>query len=98
MYVKLHKSYRTIVAVCDSDLIGKTFEEGIKQLEVRESFYKGEDLDYKKVIELMKKQLEDDATFNIVGEKAIKAALEAEIIDKAGINKIDGIPYALVLS
>ena len=98
MYVKLHKSYRTIVAVCDSDLIGKTFEEGIKQLEVRESFYKGEDLDYKKAIELMKKHSKDDATFNIVGEKAIKAALKAEIIDKAGIGKIDGIPYALVLS
>ena len=99
--IKLHKSYRTLVAVCDSELIGKRFEEefekGIKQLDLRENFYKNEELSYREVIEFMKFQAKEDATFNIVGKDSIKAALEAGIIDKAGIGKIDGIPYALVL-
>ena len=101
IFVKIHKSYRTVVAVCDSDLIGKKFEEefekGIKQLDLRENFYKNEELSYKEVLELIKEQAKEDATFNIVGKDSIKAALEAGIIDKSGIGKISGIPYALVL-
>lgn len=30
MNIKIHESYRNIVALADSELIGKTFEEGIK--------------------------------------------------------------------
>jgi uncharacterized protein len=97
MIVKLHKSYRTVVAVCDSNLMGKKFEEGIRQLDVRESFYKDKNISYEETVELMKFQAKEDATFNIVGEEAIKAAQEAGIIDKEGISEIQGIPYALVL-
>ena len=39
MLVKIHKSYRNVVAVCDSDLIGKKFEEDKFQLDLKESFY-----------------------------------------------------------
>ena len=99
--IKLHKSYRTLVAVCDSELIGKRFEEefekGIKQLDLRENFYKNEELSYKEVIELMKSQAKEDATFNIVGRESVKAAKEAGIIKEEGIGKIQDIPYALVL-
>ena len=41
VYIKVHNSYRSVVAVADSDLLGKRFEEGIKQLDVRENFYNG---------------------------------------------------------
>ena len=37
MLIKIHKSYKEIVAVCDSDLLGKTYEQGDKILEIRES-------------------------------------------------------------
>ena len=101
MLVKIHKSYRNLVAICDSDLIGKKFEEkfekGIKLLDLRESFYKGEEKTYKETIEIIKKQSPEDSTFSIVGKESIKAAKEAEIITKHGVKKIHGIPYALVL-
>ena len=45
----------------------------------------------------MKEMKLEDSTFNIVGEKSIKIALETGIITKQGIRKIDGIPFALVL-
>ncbi len=44
MLVNIIKSYRDIVAICDSELLGKYFEEGNFQLDVKESFYKGDTL------------------------------------------------------
>ncbi len=95
--IKLHQSYRKIVALCDSELLGKKFEEGNKQLDLRENFYKGEELNEERIIALLKDYQKDDATFNIVGENAVKTALKSGIIDKNGVGKIAGIPYALVL-
>ena len=97
MFVKVHKSYRSVVAVCDSDLVGKTFEEGKFQLEVKESFFKGEEVQKDRAIFLMKKMLVEDATFNIVGEDSINAAIKAEIISEDSVGEIAGIPFALVL-
>jgi len=97
MLIKIHKSYRDVVAICDSELIGKTFEEGQKILEIRESFYKGEEKPEEEVIRLMREFNKEDATFNIVGEKSVNAAIKAEIISKEGIKKVRGIPFALVL-
>jgi len=97
MYIKLHKSYRTVVALCDSDLIGKKFEEGKKQLDIRENFYKGEEVDSEKAVKMMQDQANKDATFNIVGKESINAAIKAGIITKNNVAKIQGIPFTLVL-
>lgn len=97
MYIKLHKSYRDVVAVCDSDLLGKFFQEGNKILDIRESFYKGEEKSEKEIIELMIDLAMEDATFNIIGNKSISCALKAGIITKEGIKKISNISYSLVL-
>ena len=97
MLIKIIKSQRDIVAVCDSDLIGKRFEEGKLNIDVKENFFLGEEVDEEKAIEIMEKMAGEDATFYIVGEKSIKAALEARVIDEEGIIKIQGIPVSLVL-
>ena len=97
MFVNIIKSYRATVAVCDSNLLGKRFEEGKFQLDIKENFYKGEEASEEIIIEIMKTMSEDDATFNIVGEKSVNAALKAEIISEESIGKIKGIPFALVL-
>ena len=95
--IKIHKSYRTVVAICDSALVGKKFEEGKRQLDVTESFYKGEKVSEESAVKIIQMQAREDATFNIVGEKSIKAAISAGIINKEGISKLGGIPFALVL-
>lgn len=99
--VKLHRSYRTLVAMCDSNLIGKCFEEkfdsGIKQLDLRENFYKGEEVSKDKAVEILKFQAKEDSTFNIVGKESIQAASKAGLIDKKYVKTIQGIPYILVL-
>jgi hypothetical protein len=97
MYVNIIKSYRDIVAICDKELLGKIFEEGKLQLDVKENFYKGGETSKDEVIETMKLMSAEDATFNIVGKKSIAAAIKAGIISEQSIKKIQGIPYTLVL-
>ena len=98
------KSYRDVIAICDKEILGKKFEEPsdsekdiIKQLDVKENFYKGEEVTEEKAIEIMKSMVAEDATFNIVGQKSIEAAIKAKIIGKESVGKIKDIPFALVL-
>ncbi len=97
MDVKIHEAYRTIVAVADSDLIGQVFEEGLKQIDVRENFFKGEEMGREKLIGLLKDFDRDDATFNIVGRESVECGIEAGVISKEGIIEIDDIPIGLGL-
>lgn len=97
MLIKIHKAYRQVVAICDSDILGKRFEEGIKQLDIRENFYKGEEKSEAEILELMKDLAMEDATFNIAGKQSVNCALKIRLIDKKGIKTIQGVPFALVL-
>ena len=97
MFIKIHKSYRKVVALADANLIGKKLEEGRFQLDIRENFYRGKKVSKEEAIELLKLQKLDDATFNIVGPKSIQTATKAGIIKKENIGKIKDIEFALTL-
>lgn len=97
MLVKIHKSYRNVVSICDSDLIGKRFEEGKLQLDLTGEFFKGEEKAHKEVKELIEDLSKEDASFNIVGKKSVDLALASGIVGKEGIREVSGVPFALVL-
>lgn len=96
--IKIHKTYRAVVAICDIELVGKTFQEGERVLEVPERFYSDEVIgNEKEMIKLMVDLAKEDSTFNIIGDNSVKAAIKAGIIRKDGTKMVDGIPFALVL-
>jgi len=97
MLINIIKTYRDIVAICDSELLGKTFEQGEFQLDIKESFFKGEKVSEEKAIKILKEMSKEDATFNIIGKNSINAALKAGIISENGIKKIQEIPFSLGL-
>jgi len=97
MQIKIHESYRVLVALADTDLIGKKFEEGIRQIEVNPSFFQGEEKDKTEIIDILKNMQKEDAIFNIVGKESVECALKAQIIKKQGIMIIDNVPVAFVL-
>jgi len=97
MFVKVMNSYRCIIAACDQELIGKIFEEGKLQLNVKESFYKGDEIAEKEMIEFLQDYAKEDATFNLVGKEVIDSALKAGIIKEENVGTIQNIPYALIL-
>lgn len=96
MILRIIKTYRDIVAICDSELLGKKFEQGKLQLEIG-TFFNGEEKKEAEILEIIKDAAKEDATFNIVGKQSINCALKAGIIDKEGIITIQGIPAALTL-
>ena len=97
MQIKIHKGYIKTVALSDTNLLNKTFEEDNKQIELHVHFFEGEEINKEKAIEILKDMQKEDATFNIVGDESVESAIEAGIIGKQGIIKIDNVPIALVL-
>lgn len=97
MFVKIHKSYRDVVGICDKELLGKKFEQENFQLDVKESFFKDKQVTPKQASQILQDMDMEDATFNIVGKKSTELALKLGIITQEGIKKIDNVPFALVL-
>ena len=96
--VKIHETYRAVISVCDSELVGKKFEEGNRQLDISEDFYGGGDeMSEEEAIALIKDKLNEDACFNFAGEKAVEAGVKAGAVDRSRVMKIQGIPYAMLL-
>lgn len=79
-----------LVAVCDKDLIGRSFEEAGLCLDVTERFYKGREVSEGEVIASLK-----HATIaNLVGKRAIKCAIDTGFIEEANVIFVDGVPHA----
>jgi|TARA_B100001971_G_C17921071_1_gene397807 hypothetical protein len=95
--LKVHKSYRFVVAVCDKELLGKKFVDGKRQLDLTGEFFKGEEFGLDEASEKICKLVEEDATFNVIGNKSVKIMKDLEIIRDEGILKVSGVPFALVL-
>ncbi len=93
--IKIHRSYRTVVGICDASLIGKKFEENERQLDLRENFYKEKEVQIDEAVRIIGIQAVEDATFNIVGKNSIQAAIKAGIIREKEVDSIQGIPFAL---
>jgi hypothetical protein len=91
MYLKSYSvNKETLVAVCDSELIGRTFCEGELHLSVNEDFYKGQPANEHEV----KKALEDATIANLVGERSVTCGIDSGIVDKNCVITIDGVPHA----
>ncbi len=78
------------MAACDADLLGKTFREGELRLHVKPSFYDGMSVTRDQLVA----HLRLATVGNLVGEETVQSALEAGLIEEAGIIRIDGVPHA----
>ncbi len=89
--IKIYKRGKDVlIGACDENLIGKTFEEGKYQIEVRKDFYDGERV----TPEILKEFLENATIANLVGDETVKCAIEMGLIDPDCVIKIKGIPHA----
>jgi hypothetical protein len=82
-----------LIAVCDRDLVGKSFEEGALSLKISAQFYKGEEATEGEVIA----SLQRAAIANLVGKRAIQCAIDNDFIEEANVIFIDGVPHAQML-
>lgn len=89
--VKVHEQQgKVLVAVCDSELLGKTFSEDDQQIDLTSNFYKGEEKSEEEIGDLLRNA---DAV-NLVGTKSINIGIREGIIDEEHIARIENIPHA----
>jgi hypothetical protein len=94
VYVKTIRSGReTLVAVCDYELLGRTLEGGRVPFEVNEKFYGGAPAELEEAIEAMSKA----SICNIVGKKIVKAAIECDLVQEAGVIYLGDVPHAQIV-
>lgn len=82
-----------LVAVCDQDVLGETFEEGEISLTVTEGFYGGEEVDAEHVVESLARA--DVA--NIVGTRAVELAVEEGFVDEGRVLDVGETRHAQLL-
>ncbi|ELY65170.1 DUF424 domain-containing protein [Natrinema versiforme] len=82
-----------LVAVCDEDVLGETFEEDDLSLTVTEEFYGGETVDENAVVESLARA----AVANIVGTRAVELAVEEGFVDEANVLEVGQTLHAQLL-
>jgi hypothetical protein len=94
VYVKIHHHGKeVVVAICDEDLLGKTFTEGAVKIEVSERFYGGEKMKIKEAMEVAKR-----ATIaNFLGKNTVKYAIKSKLVHKDAVIVIASIPHAQLI-
>ncbi|MBI4017698.1 MAG: DUF424 family protein [Candidatus Aenigmarchaeota archaeon] len=80
----------TILAICDSDVVGRVFTEDILVLDAKKSFYFDEEC-----TQIKARRLFEQATIiNATGEKAVALLIEQGLIDAGRILRVNGVPHA----
>ncbi len=95
--LKVHKSYRWVVAVCDENVFGRKLVDGKRVLDVSGKFFDGDVMTDEEIAEEIIRCNCEDATFNFVGENSVRIAKKLGIVKDEGIVDIEGVPFALVL-
>ena len=82
-----------LLAVCDDDIIGKTFTG--KDVEITVSdFYKGVKCESQKIVEIAKKS----TIINAVGNKVVDLLIKNNLVDKSSVLNIGGVSHAQVVA
>ncbi len=82
-----------LVAVCEADLLGESFENGELSLTVNEEFYDGQEVDEDTVVD----SLANCSVANIVGTKAVEIAIEHGFVEEENVLDIGETRHAQLL-
>jgi hypothetical protein len=83
------KGNEVLLAACDSELMGKSFEDGELRLKVS-SFYDGVEVDREGFLN----GLRFATIANFVGERVVGIAIEEGFVDRERVIRIQGVPHA----
>lgn len=95
MIVKKHiaEDGRIVLAICDSGLLGKVFEEGKRILDLKSEFYQGEE----KTEEEIQEELTKAYLIHAVGKDSVDLLKKQNLVSENSIIKIADIPHAEVI-
>lgn len=94
VYLKVFKDSKcTLVAVCDSGLLGETFREGKLRLEVKTDFYRGVAANISEAL----KAIDGADIANLVGPGIVEAAVQKGLVDSSAVVHISGVPHVQIV-
>ena len=94
VYLNLKKvGANVLLAVCDSELLGKTLKEGKIVFKVKEEFYNGR----KATVDEAMGMIDNSTIVNLVGKTCVETAIAKGYVHPDAIIKIEGIPHAQIV-
>jgi hypothetical protein len=91
VYVKKFKSQgELVVAVCDPELLGRSYQEGKLTLDVKREFYQGSLVTFEEALQ----SIESSTIANIVGERIVSEAIKAGLICEECVLRVASVPHA----
>ncbi len=83
-----------LVVICDADIVGKVFVEGLREISVKGSFFAGERKTHDEVLMLLKVARH----LHLTGRQIIEMALNLDLVEAEKILWVSGVPHAQVFS
>lgn len=94
VWVKVHhQAGKVLVAVCDTDLLGKEIKHGRSVISVSDRFYRGFQTSIEEALEL----IERADSVNLMGKKIVEAAITRGLVHREAVIEIDSIPHVLII-
>ncbi len=94
VYVNLKKvGPNVLLAICDSDMLGKTLCEGKLVFKVKEEFYKGGLVTLEEAIDM----IQNSTIVNMVGKHCVETAIKKGYVHPEAVLKIEGVPHAQIV-
>lgn len=82
-----------LLAACDEDLLGQSFQEGKFKLDVAPGFYDGLRVDE----EHLRAMLAQCTVANLVGQATVQVAVDGGYVDAENVMQVGGVPHAQLL-
>ncbi len=93
-YVNLRRfGKQVLLAVCDAEILGKTFSESGLVLEVNENFYKG----FRTSVEEALSLIEQSTIVNLIGCNTVKKAIEKGYVHPDAVIEVCGVLHAQIV-
>ncbi len=93
-YVNLKKIGRNVVlAICDTDLLGRTLRENKIVFQIKGEFYNGG----KATVEEAVAMIENSTIVNMVGKNCVEKAIQKGYVHPEAVLSIEGVPHAQIV-
>ncbi|MCS7107818.1 MAG: DUF424 family protein [Sulfolobales archaeon] len=95
VYVKIYYegSDQSVLAVCDEEILGMVLREGDVVLDVSKDFFNG----FKTHLDDLPHLLEGVNSAMLVGNNAVRKAIEAGYVHPEAVLKVGQVPYAYLV-
>ncbi len=94
VYCNLKRVGRNVVlAICDSEVLGKTLREGKIVFQVKEEFYNGGRVTVEEAVDM----IENSTIVNMVGKCCVEKAIAKGYVHPQAVLNIQGVPHAQIV-